>query len=201
MSADLHRLGVARGVTPRVGQACRSQAGFSALELVVITIIVCSIVAIGFPVLHSRAKAAVLEVNSQSLGAMVTELVAEGYSAQYRPTGEGDPQKYLSAHLEETLRAAGSAGYVNPVVGQKDGRVILNSASRPTDPKSPPPAVFITNAPECQYEVFRLLNMSDRLRLAGTILVVFNSAVGTVELFSIDAGGGESAAVVSIPAK
>jgi hypothetical protein len=185
----------------RVGPTCRSEGGFSALELVVIIIIVCSMVAVGVPVLHSRAKAAVLEINSQSLGAMVEEFVVEGYSAQYRPTGEGDPQKHLSTHLEEALNAAGSAGYVNPLEGSKDGRVVLNSGSRPAGPLSVPPAVFITNAPECQYKAFSDLSLADRLLLAGTIVVAFSSVTHTVDLFSIDADGQESAIVVSIPAK
>ena len=64
-----------------------------------------------------------------------------------------------------------------------------------------PPAVFITNAPECQYQAFSDLGLADCLLLAGTIVVAFSSVTHTVDLFSIDANGQVSAVVVSIPAK
>jgi type II secretory pathway pseudopilin PulG len=188
--------------TRSLGFVRSSESGFSALELLVIVVIVCSVIAVGFPVLHSRAKAAVLEVNSQSLGATVVELAAEGYSARYRPSGEGDPQSCLSVHLEETLNAAaGKAGYMNPVVGSKEGRVILNSSARPTDPRSVPPAVFITDAPECQYQSFNSLDLASRRLLAGTLIVGFNSQTRTVDVFSVDANGQAAADVVSIPTR
>ena len=126
---------------------CSSERGFSALEILVIVVIVCVLAAIGVPALHSRAKASVLAANLQSLGSLVNEQVMEGYSPEYRPSGEGDPGKYLSTHLEESLSTAGKASYVNPVVGSERGRVVLNGSSPPTDSRSLPPAVFITDSP------------------------------------------------------
>ena len=41
----------------------------------------------------------------------------EGYSPEYRPSGEGDLEIHLSTHLEESLSNAGTAGYTNPIVG------------------------------------------------------------------------------------
>jgi Tfp pilus assembly protein FimT len=46
--------------------------GFSALELLVIVVIVCVVAAIGVPVLHARAKVSVL---SQNLQARVKEIL------------------------------------------------------------------------------------------------------------------------------
>jgi type II secretory pathway pseudopilin PulG len=113
--------------TPGAGPPGSSERGFSALELLVIVVIVCVLVAIGVPALHSRAKASVLSANLQSLGSLVNEQVMEGYSTEYRQSGEGDPSDYLSTHLEESLSTAGKAGYANPVVGSVKGRVVLNS--------------------------------------------------------------------------
>jgi type II secretory pathway pseudopilin PulG len=176
-----------------------SERGFSALELLVIVVIVCVLVAIGVPALHSRAKASVLAANLQSLGALVNEAVMEGYSAQYRPSGQGDPGNYLSTHLEESLSTAGKAGYTNPIVGSKNGRVVLNSQAVPTDPESVAPAVFITDSPQCQYLSFDAMPGASRRLLAGTLVIAFNPEARTVDVFFIDGQGRESAAVVSVP--
>jgi hypothetical protein len=90
---------------------------------------------------------------------------------------------------------------MNPVAGSKNGRAILNSSARPTDPRSVPPAVFITDAPECQYQSFNSLKLANRLLLAGTLIVAFNSEAATVDVFSIDANGQASADVASIPTR
>ena len=79
-----------------------------------VIVIVCVVIAIGVPTLHSRAKASVLNANLQSLGSLVNEQVMDGYSPDYRPSGEGDPDDYLSTHLEESLSVGGKTGYVEP---------------------------------------------------------------------------------------
>ena len=195
MNVDFqHQVGARGTRSPRC-----SERGFSALELVVIVVIVCVLIAIGVPALHSRAKASVLAANLQSLGAMVNEQVMEGYSPEYRPSGEGDPGRFLSTHLEESLRTAGKAGYVNPVVGAGRGRVVLNGSSAPTDPQSVAPAVFITDSPECQYVSFDALPDASRRLLAGTLVVAFNSGAKTVDVFFVDGEGRKSADVVNVP--
>jgi type II secretory pathway pseudopilin PulG len=176
-----------------------SERGFSALELLVIVVIICVMVAIGVPVLHSQAKAAILDTNLQTLSTKVKELVVEGYSARYRASGDGDPKDYLSLQLEESLSAAGQAGYMNPAAGSKEGRVILNSGARPTDSSAVPPAVFITDAPECQYDSFEALSDASRHLLAGTLLVTFDAGTRTVDVFFVDGAGKKSPAVVSVP--
>jgi type II secretory pathway pseudopilin PulG len=192
MNVDFQRPAGTRGI----GSLRSSERGFSALELLVIVVIICVMVAIGVPVLHSQAKAAILDTNVQTLSTKVKELVLEGYSGRYRASGDGDPKDYLSLQLEETLSAAGKAGYMNPAVGSKAGRVILNSGARPTDLQSIPPAVFITDAPECQYDSFEALSDASRRLLAGTLIVAFNAEVRTVDVFFVDGAGKKSPDVV-----
>ena len=176
-----------------------SERGFSALELLVIVVIVCVLVAIGVPTLHSRAKASVLDANLQGLGSLVNEQVIEGYSPEYRPSGEGDPEIYLSTHLEESLSTTDKAGYANPIVGSAGGRVVLNSSAVPADPQSVPPAVLITDSPQCQYLSFNALLDTSRRLLAGTLIIAFNPEARSVDVFFVDGDGRKSADVVSVP--
>ena len=195
MNVDFQQRARSRGV----GFSRSSERGFSVLEMLVIVVIVCVLVAIGVPALHSRAKASVLAANLQSLGAMVNEQVMDGYAPEYRPSGEGDPGSYLSTHLEESLSTLGKAGYTNPVVGSKNGRVVLNTSAVPTDPQSVAPAIFITNSPQCQYLSFDALPEANRRLLAGTLIVAFNSAAQAVDVFSVDGNGKKAADVASVP--
>jgi hypothetical protein len=175
-----------------------SQRGFSAMELLVIVVIVCVVVAVGVPVLHTKARVAVLDANMQSLGTTVEGFVVEGYSTKYQPGG-GDPRTCLTARLETTLRLAGRGGYVNLVAGSKGGRAIVNSHSLPDDTTAPPPAVFITDAPECRYDSFSAMDEHTRSMLEGALIVAFNTSTRTIEVFSVSSDGHESATEVSIP--
>ena len=189
------------GVSRRQGSdALRAgESGFSALELLVIVVIVCVVVAIGVPSLHAQAKTSVLDLNLRSLGVMVEEHVLEGYSPEYKPSGEGDPANCLSARLEESLHAIGGAGYMNPVAGSDMGRTILNSRSVPKNPGSVPPAVFMTDAPECQYQTFGSLAETSRRLLAGALIVAFNTQASTVDVFYVDEDGRASDKAVRVP--
>lgn len=176
-----------------------SERGFSALELLVIVVIVCVLVAIGVPTLHSRAKASVLDANLQGLGSLVNEQLMEGYSPEYRPSGEGDLEIHLSTHLEESLSNAGTAGYTNPIVGSEGGHVVLNTSAVPTEPQSVPPAVLITDSPQCQYLSFNALPDASRRLLAGALIIAFNPEARTVDVFFVDRDGRKSADVVNVP--
>jgi type II secretory pathway pseudopilin PulG len=157
--------------------------GFSALELLVIVVIVCVVAAIGIPLLHARAKISVLIQNLQTLGQMVQEQVIEGYSCDYRPSGEGDPAIYLSTHLQESLDAMGKAGYANPTVDSGNRRVVLNSSTIST----------------YQYQAFPGLAEDDGRLLAGTLVVSFNPEARTVDVFYVNGDGRRSADVMSLP--
>jgi type II secretory pathway pseudopilin PulG len=194
MNTDFHRS------TARYSKwSSHVEGGFSTLELLVIVVIVCVVAAIGVPTLRDRAKESVLKSNLVSLASLVDEKVADGYSSRYRPSGKGDPAFSLSNHLEEVLKAAqGKAGYRNPFSTAEGGRVVLNSGAIPTDPLSVPPAVLITDSPECQYLLFDALPEASRRLLRGTLIVDFNDVSRTVDVFYADDDGKRSN-VVSIP--
>ena len=172
---------------------------FRALELVVIICIVCVVAAIGVPTLHARAQAMVLATNVQTLASLVQECEAEGLSVKYRESGQGDPHKHLSCRLE-TILSDGSCGvYVNPTTDGPGGRVVVNSATPPTDPEAARPAVLITNAAGYQYVLFDTLAESARRALVGTLLVVLDPTARTIDVFSVDSHGYKSTSVVTVP--
>ncbi|HLA83116.1 MAG TPA: type II secretion system protein [Thermoleophilia bacterium] len=176
-----------------------SEKGFSALELLVIIVIVCTLVGIGVPVLHAQTKQSVLDSNLRSLGSMVKESVAEGYSPEYLASGEGDPAAYLSLQLEHNLSAAGEAGYINPFVGSASGRVVINGRAIPSDPESAAPAVFITDAAEAQYHAVDALPETVRRLLSGTLVIAFDPSSLFIDVFYIDGEGNKSPAAVNVP--
>jgi type II secretory pathway pseudopilin PulG len=173
--------------------------GFSALELLVIFSIVGVVAAIGVPTLHARARVSVLETNLESLGSLVSEQVAEGYSPQYRESGKGDPEVYLSNHLEESLGSSTSGGYVNPTVSAGSGSAVLNTSSPLLNPLGQRMAVLITDNPELQYVLFNMQPESGRQALAGTLIVAFNDESHSIDVFYVDAKGKRSGSVVSVP--
>jgi hypothetical protein len=172
------------------------ESGFSALELLVIVVIVCAVAAIGIPVLHAQARASVLEQNFQTLVELVTGDIMDGYSIEYRSSGEGDPNVYLSTHLEETLGGLGKDGFVNPVAGTAYGRTIVNTNTVTTVPLPESPAVLITDSPEYRFLAFNELPETERRMLAGSLVVVFLAETGSVELFYVDHEGVRSDDVV-----
>jgi len=177
-----------------------SEGGFSALELLVIVVIVCAVVAIGVPTLHSRAKASVLDANLHSLGSAVNEYVMEGYSPEYRQSGDGDPATYLSLQIEQSLSTTGKAAYVNPFTGSGSGHAVLNTTQMPAADSQPaPPAVFITASAELQYFSVDGLPVSVRRLLMGTLVIAFDSEHRSVDVFYIDGDGNKSVKVVNIP--
>jgi type II secretory pathway pseudopilin PulG len=178
-----------------------NERGFSALELLVIIVIICALVAIGVPTLHARAKASVLEANLQTLGSLVSEQVAAGYSPEYRPSGEGDEAFYLSNHLEESLSAADKGDFQNPFINTEGGRAVVNSRTVPADPEAASPAVLITDYPQYQYLCFGALSEASRRLLAGAMIIAFNSEAGTVDVFYVGAEGQKSSDVVSVPTR
>jgi hypothetical protein len=176
------------------------QAGFNALEFVVIVVIVCVVVAIGVPMLHARARASVLNANLQTLGSMVKSVVVEGHSPEYRPSGSGDSGDYASLRLEQTLRAAkGKSGYVNPFVTSGQDRTVLNTSALPAELPASPPAILITDSPAYQYASISSLPDQSRLLLTGTLIVGFDRVLQRVNVFYIDQKGQRSSEMVSVP--
>lgn len=177
----------------------RDARGFSLLEVLIIVVVVCAVVAIGVPVLHRGANAAVLDTNLQSLGTLVGEHVTEGYSPEYKASGEGDPSVYLSSALEASLTAPGSGVYVNPFVGKNEGTAVVNSHTLPVGAGVVAPAVFITDANDCQYTAFPDLPLGLRRYLMGTLIVAFDAPGAMIDVYFVDQKGNGSLAVISVP--
>ena len=175
------------------------ERGFSVLEVLIIVVVVCCVVAIGVPVLHRGADTVVLDTNVQSLGSLVNEHMIEGYSPEYRASGEGDPRTYLSLVLEQVLTEPGAAVYANPFVGRDTGTQVVNSHMVPTGPASVAPAVLITDSMDCQYGAFLDLPLGLRRLLAGTLIVAFNAPGATIDVYFVDQQGKGSTAVISVP--
>jgi hypothetical protein len=177
----------------------RGQQGFSALELLIIVVVVCSMVGVGVPMLHRGADSAVLDSNLQSLGSMVTEMVNEGYSPTYRGSGEGDAQVYISSALEQTLSPAGTPVYANPFVGRSKGTAVINAHQVALQQGFVAPAVLITDASDLQYPVFSGLSLAERRAVAGSLIVAFDNGGGTIDVYFVDQKGKGSHSVVSVP--
>lgn len=172
-------------------------AGFSVMEILVIVAIVAVVAAIGVPTLHRSSVRAVLDANARNLAALVEEEMLQGLDSTYRQTGEGSPTKFLSNRLEYILeQARGSARYVNPEADGVPADVVLNSAVVPVDRAFGFPAVFITGNPACTFEAFDTqLDPTGRGLLAGSMVIQFNTAVGSVDVFFVDRDGNRSPGV------
>ena len=176
------------------------QDGFSVLEVLVIVVIVAAVAALGIPKIHTRSREALLDANMHSLASTVQELVLEGLDSAYRSTGGGSADAYVSTNLETLLReSVGKARYANPYANRTTSRTIINSSAVSEDPSLAPPAVFVTDNPDCRYEVFdSQLDAASRSRLAGTILVQFNTLERSLDVFYVDGAGHTSAQVVHL---
>jgi prepilin-type N-terminal cleavage/methylation domain-containing protein len=175
--------------------------GFTVMELLVVIAIVSVLAAIGLPSLFRTSATAVLDGNARNLATLVGEEMLEGYNKTYRQTGEGSPNGCLSSRLEYLLgQAVGAARYSNPRVDGTKAFVILNSSSIPVDTSSASPAVFITDNPECCYEGFEAQQYDAyRQRLAGSLVVQFNTTTQSVDVFYVDPSGSKSDDVVRFP--
>jgi type II secretory pathway pseudopilin PulG len=183
------------------GRLSTLEQGFSALEVLVIIVILCVVAAVGVPTLHARAKHSVLEMNLQSLGSLVEQQITEGFNPKYRESGEGDAAKYLSNHLEVTLADVSSGNYVNPTVATPSkGRAVVNTSLPPSPGGDERPAVLITDAPRYQYIFFNTLEESIRAALAGSLVIAFDATTQSVDVFFVDAKGNKSSNVITVPA-
>lgn len=171
--------------------------GFSVLEILVIVAIIAAVAGIGVPTLHHTSVNAVLDGNVRNLAALVEEEMLQGFDSTYRQAGEGSPEKYLSNRLEYVLgQAQGAARYVNPQADGSAADVVLNSESIPPSGSPAPPAVFITGNPSWSYEAFDAQPLqTGRQLLVGSMVVQFNSALRSVDVFFVDQDGEKSADV------
>jgi len=177
------------------------QSGITVLEVLIMVVIVGVVAAVGVPVLHARSRSAVLDSNMRSLAALVQEEALAGYRSDYNPEGSGGEEVFLSSHIETLLReAVGKTRYTNPFVSSRTSRTILNSTEIATSTDTAPPAVFLTNSPECRYDAFDAQPYdTSRRYLVGTIVVQFDAEASNVDVFFVDAAGNRSARVIHVP--
>ncbi len=172
--------------------------GFGALELLVIIAIVAVVVVLGVPTLHSASAKAVLAANAGNLASLVEEEMLYGWDSEYHPTDEGSPDRYLSNRLERDLGLAqGAARYTNPQADASRADVVLNSRAIPADRSSASPAVLISDNSVVGYEMFNAQPYAmNREFLAGSLVVHFNTAYQSVDVFYVDRDGKKSADMV-----
>ena len=91
-------------------------------------------------------------------------------------------------------------GIRNPQADDSPADVVLNSRAIPADPSSASPAVFITDNAATRYEVFDAQAYETSRRfLAGSLVVQFNTAHQSVDVFYVDKDGKKSADVTRFP--
>jgi len=137
------------------------------------------------------------------LASLVEEEMLQGWDTAYQQTGEGSPDGYLSNRLEYLLGLAqGAARFTNPQADGSRADVVLNSRAIPAGPSSAFPAVFITDNPASDYEVFDTQPyQTSRRFLAGSMVVQFNSTHQLVDVFYVDKDGKKSAEVTRFPSE
>lgn len=172
-----------------------SEDGFTLVEIMTVVMILSILVLIAIPrYINSRdtAVAAVLKVNQRSIETKVDALIYEGYNALYKKNGAGSPDTYLSTKLETDLELDLGGGeystkesFKNPVSGLSN---VLNWNTVNISGNYTPPAVFITNGTTYRYESIA----ANPTRLAGTVIVQFNTTKNTIDFFYMDRYGVKS---------
>ncbi len=177
--------------------------GFTLVELIVALGIVAILASIAVPVFASQtalAGRAVLQANSRDVKIKLTSYILDGLDTSYRTssTSSTNAQGFVSTALENALSDAGTIGNPeaidNPISGTS---TVINAPGTVADGCGTPPAVFITNGSRFEYSQIA----PGRAWLAGTIMVVWNSPGGTIELFWMDENGTKSTSVDYIAMK
>jgi hypothetical protein len=171
-------------------KAERREQGLAVLQLLIVFGIAITVAAIGLPAYAARAKTAVLEQNAVTLSQQV-----KGILAADSDTGldSSDAGPEFARELD-----SGAAGrFANPLSGS-DG--VVWQTSLPNDADSGAPAIWITDDPRHTHNGFSL-SAAERSRLAGTLVIAFNSHEGvirSIDVFYVDARGRRSDVVVTV---
>ncbi len=177
-------------------QANTRDAGFTLAEVMAVVMILSILMLIAIPRYidsRDRAAAAVLKVNQRVIETKIDALIYSGYQTLYKRSDAGSPDTYLSTRLETDLeldlgggKYGTKEGFQNPFSRREN---VLNWNTVNVSSASTPPAVFITNATTYRYESIG----TNPTRLAGTIIVQFNTTRNTIDCFYMDRYGKKSA--------
>jgi hypothetical protein len=181
---------------------CSAEGGISSLEMLVIAVITVTIAAVGVPTLHARSERAILDANVRGLAETVQAEMLESPSYEF-VEGDADTGASLSVNLRALLGAAeGRQRYVNPYTPDRaKAYVIVNASTFPLEAVTAPPAVYITDSPGCRWEIFNEQSFEQvRRHLVGALIVQFNAAACTIDVFFVDSTGNRSSEVERLPA-
>ncbi|MCX6373948.1 MAG: hypothetical protein NTX16_12895 [Actinobacteria bacterium] len=171
----------------------RADAGFAAVQTLVVIAIAGVVAAIALPVYAARAKESVLRQNASTLELEVKSYLAAGVD----DTDDAASASDVIAQALGGPRSGISAWYVNPFGGS---RAIVSQTALPSSAGDMPPAVWLTDDERYAFGAFTA-SPATRSRLRGTLVIVCITRSGRtsgVEIFYVDASGRRSPTATTI---
>jgi type II secretory pathway pseudopilin PulG len=169
------------------------------IELLVVLIIIGVLAAIVAPIYvaqRHKGKEAVLRENLHNVRIALSQYMQEDLNTSYRRSDDSpgsireaeNAAVYVSNGLEVGLEQGvplkNKDGYTNPYSAKQS---VVNWTSLPSGATYDRPAVFITNNNSCRWD--RINTYASRSRLAGTIMVVWNTSTNLIETFAVGGSG------------